>query len=64
MGIMSKRDQLTQLTKLGTQKTYREGTLERDEVALYAVDGRVRDRGLAVLQSRSDIHGLPLDRGL
>lgn len=58
---MSIRDQLI---KLRTQKTYREGTLERNVVALDAVDGRIRDSGLAVLQSRGDVHGLPLDRSL
>lgn len=47
-----------------TRRTYSERALERDKVALDTVDSIVRDSGLAILEDRGDIDGLPLDRGL
>lgn len=38
-----------------------EGPLERDLVALDALNGRVRDRSLAVLEDGRDVDGLPRD---
>ena len=45
-------------------KTYSEGTLERNVVLLHALDGFVGDGGLSILQDGGHINGLPLDGGL
>jgi hypothetical protein len=39
-------------------------TFEGDIVAVDAVDGLIGDDGLAILQGRSDIDGLPFDRNV
>lgn len=52
------------LAELIVCRTYRERALERDEVALDTVDSLVRDCGLAVLEDRGNVDGLPLDGGL
>lgn len=44
--------------------TYGKGALERDVVPANTVDGSIGDCGLAVLEGRSDVDGLPLDWGL
>lgn len=52
------------MVELKTRRTYSERALERDKVALDTVDSVIRDSGLAILEDRGDVDGLPLDRGL
>ena len=42
--------------------SYSERTLECNVVSFNAGNGLVRDHGLAILQLRSDVYRLPLDR--
>ena len=44
--------------------TYGKGSLQGDLVLLDALDGGIRDSGLAILQDGVDVDGLPLDGGL
>lgn len=50
--------------RVSARVTYSKGALQGDLVPLDALDGGIGDGGLAILEDRGDIDGLPGDGGL
>lgn len=63
IGVCSRR-QICAVRDQFVTCTYGKGTLEGNLVLLDALDSGIGDRGLAVLEDRVDVDGLPGDWGL